>query len=113
MASLPIIEKTYSLYAQLADISYHAEKRWRYTLAAQAERNLLAMLQELVMAAQAPKPLKAGHLLRVSGQSEALRFALRLMLERGVVNETKIFQAQSQLTEIGRMLGGWLKSLGA
>jgi len=36
---------------------------------------------------------------------------LRLFLEMKIANETKIFQAQSKLTEIGRMLGGWLKSL--
>jgi len=36
---------------------------------------------------------------------------LRLCLELKLANETKIFQAQSALEEIGRMLGGWLKSV--
>ena len=36
---------------------------------------------------------------------------LRLLLEFRIANETKIFQTQGVLAEIGRMLGGWLKSV--
>ncbi|MDA1292189.1 MAG: hypothetical protein O3A81_00215 [bacterium] len=36
---------------------------------------------------------------------------LRLFLELKLVNETKVFQAQSVTEEIGRQIGGWLKSV--
>lgn len=39
------------------------------------------------------------------------RAKLRLLLELDIINETKLFQAQAQTKEIGRMLGGWRKSL--
>lgn len=63
------------------------------------------------MAKNAPKPLKSGYLLRASGHLEVSTLKYRLFLELGLANETKIFQAQSKLAEIGKMLGGWLKSL--
>lgn len=63
------------------------------------------------MAKNAPKPLKAGYLIKASSQLEISTLKLRLILELALVNETKIFQAQTILAEIGRMLGGWLKSV--
>lgn len=63
------------------------------------------------MAKNAPKPLKSSYLIKASSYLEISIFKLRLFLELGITNETKIFQAQSKLAEIGRMLGGWLKSL--
>lgn len=113
MESLPILERTYALYAIAADITAHTEKRWRYTLAQRAETAVLDLLADITMARHAPKPHKAPYLLRANGRLEMIRFSLRLMLEQGAANETKLFQAQSHAAEIGRMLGGWLKSLGA
>lgn len=42
---------------------------------------------------------------------EVSRLKLRLFLELKLANETKILQTQAKLEEIGRMLGGWLKSV--
>ena len=50
-------------------------------------------------------------LLKASSQLEISRLKLRLMLELKLVNETKLFQAQAKLQEIGRMLGGWYGQL--
>lgn len=63
------------------------------------------------MAKNAPKQLKAAYLIRAGSHLEISTFKLRLILEHKIANETKIFQAQATLAEIGRMLGGWLKSL--
>ena len=68
-------------------------------------------MESLVMAKNAPKTLKAGYLIRASSKLEVSTLKLRLVLELGWTNETKIFQLQSKLAEIGRMLGGWLKSV--
>ena len=63
------------------------------------------------MAKNAPRPLKAPYLIKALAQQEVATLKLRLYLELKLVNETKIFQAQSVLKDIGRMGGGWLKSL--
>lgn len=69
------------------------------------------MLENFIMAKNAPKTIKATYLIRAGAQQEIAIFKLRLILELKLANETKIFQAQAKLAEMGRMLGGWLKSL--
>jgi len=111
MDTLPIINRVYDLYKAVADIVAHAEKRWRYCLGASLEKSVLDCLGELIMAKNAPKPMKAAYLIRAGAHQETAVLKLRLFLELNIANETKIFQAQSAAAEIGRMLGGWLKSV--
>lgn len=75
------------------------------------ENSILSLLQELIMAKNAPKPLKSPYLIRAGSHLEISILKLRLFLEMEIANETKIFQTQSKLAEIGRMLGGWMRSL--
>lgn len=111
MDTLPIINRVYDLYKAAVDITHHLEKRWRYSLGVSIEESILECLSQLVMAKNAPKPLKAPYLLKASSYLEITRLKLRLCLELGLANETKLFQAQSTVAEAGRMLGGWLRSL--
>jgi hypothetical protein len=110
-SSLPIINKTYEAYKLIVVLNSKLEKRWRFTLGLNLENSLLECMEILVMAKSAPKTLKAGYLLKAVAKLEVCVLKLRLLLELELVNETKIFQLQSKLEEIGRMLGGWLKSV--
>lgn len=92
-------------------MNQHLEKRWRYSLGQSLEESLVFLLQELILAKNAPKPLKSAYLLRAESHLEIATLKLRLCLELSLANGTKIFQTQAKLAEIGRMLGGWLKSL--
>jgi len=110
MESLPIINKTYDAYKTIIDLNNKLEKRWRYSLGLSLENSVLECMEILVMAKGAPKPLKAGYLLKAVAKLEVCTLKLRLLLELKLVNETKIFQLQANIAEIGRMLGGWLKA---
>jgi len=85
-------------------------KRWRLTLGKSIEESILKLLEQLVMAKNAPKTMKTAYLLKASGTLEVLTLKLRLLLELKLVNETRVFQLQADAKEIGRMLGGWLKA---
>jgi hypothetical protein len=111
MDSLPIINKTYDAYKAIIDLNNKLEKRRRYTLGLSLENSILDCMEILVMAKKAPKNLKAAYLIKASSKLEVSTLKLRLLLELALVNETKIFQLQTKLDEIGRMLGGWLKSV--
>lgn len=64
------------------------------------------------MAKHAPKSLKASYLLKSMGQLEIVRLKLRLILEfKAVKNQTNVFKIQQHNEEIGKMLGGWIRSL--
>ena len=55
--------------------------------------------------------MKGPYLIKANTNLEITRLKLRLFLELKLANETQVFQLQAKLEEIGRMLGGWLKSL--
>lgn len=92
------------------DIINHTERRWRYSLGFSLENSILECLSHLIMTKNAPKTLKAAYLIKASSMLEIAVLKLRLVLELKIANETKIFQTQGMLGEIGRMLGGWLKA---
>ncbi len=86
-------------------------KRWLHSLGMGLENTILELLSQLIMAKNAPKTLKCSYLLKASSLLEISRLKLRLFLEFHLVNETKIFQIQALLEEVGKMLGGWIKAL--
>ena len=109
---IPIIQKTYEVYKGVVDINNHLDKRWRYSLGHSLEESVLSLIDSLIMAKYAPKPLKTSHLLKSMSHLEISRLKLRLFLELKVLkNETNIFKIQQHNEEIGKMLGGWIRSL--
>lgn len=110
MDSLPIINKSYDLYKSIIDTNNGLSRRWRYGLGLSLETSILDCLENLIMAKNAPKSFKAGYLIKAMAKLEITILKVRLLLELKLANETKIFQMQASLSEIGRMLGGWLKA---
>jgi hypothetical protein len=111
MESLPIINTAYEIYKAIVSLNDGLAKRWIYSLGLSLENSVLDCMENLIMAKNAPRPLKAGYLIQASGKLETATLKLRLFLELKLTNETKIFQLQAKLEEAGRMLGGWLKSV--
>ena len=109
---ISIIEKTYEVYKGVVDINNHLEKRWRYSLGHSLEESVLSLLDSLIMAKHAPKTFKTSYLLKSMSHLEISCLKLRLILEFKVVkNQTNVFKMQLHNEEIGKMLGGWIRSL--
>ena len=72
MSSLPIINKSYELYKQFTGVNDHMTKRWRLTLGKSIEESILVLLEQLVMAKNAPKTMKTAYLFKSSGILEVL-----------------------------------------
>lgn len=109
--SLPVINLVYKLYKQVVDLNTKLPKAQRYSLGQSLENSTLDLMESLITAKNAPKPMKASYLIKALTIQEVATIKLRLYLELKLANETKIFQAQSDLRDIGRMSGGWYKSL--
>jgi hypothetical protein len=105
---LAIIARSYELYKLLLDLNDHAEKRWRYSLCMTTEKNTLDMIGNLFMAQHAPKKSTAPFLLKAVAQHEILSFHVRIYMERGVANQTQLYQLHGLVRDVGRQLGGWL-----
>lgn len=111
MESLPIINLSYETYKEIFNLVSCFPKIHRYSLGESVEQSILELLNQLIMAKNAPKPLKTSYLIQGLSALEITTLKMRLILELKLANETKIFQIQAKLQEIGRMLGGWKKSL--
>ena len=110
MGSLPIINSIYDAYKSIVELNAKLEKRWRYGIGLSLENTTLSCMEHLIMAKNAPKTLKAAYLIKAGAELEITTLKLRLYLEFRLANETRIFQLQARLAEVGRMLGGWLKA---
>lgn len=100
----------YALYKAIIDLNNQLQKRWRYSLGLSIENSTLECMEHLIMAKNAPKAFKASYLIKAGAKLESTTLKIRLLLEMNLANETKIFQMQAKIAEIGRMLGGWLKA---
>ncbi|MFZ1802006.1 MAG: four helix bundle protein [Candidatus Saccharimonas aalborgensis] len=111
MNELPAILRTQELYLALMPVTEKLAGLERQTLGRRAEDAVLTVLELLIMAKHAPKAHKAVYLLKASAQLELLQFHLRIVLEKKLANATTTHQLQAKVSEIGRMTGGWLKSV--
>lgn len=103
--------RTQELYLALVPVTEKLASLQRQTLGRRAEDAVLTVLELLIMAKHAPKAHKAVYLLKASAQLELLQFHLRIVLEKKLANATTTHQLQAKVSEIGRMTGGWLKSV--
>jgi len=63
------------------------------------------------MAKHAPKAHKGAYLIKATARTEVIQFVLRILLTQKLANETTLHQLQARTVEIGRILGGWRKSV--
>lgn len=83
----------------------------KFTLGDRIQNHLSDMLEMLIEAYYLPATEKRAVLIRVNLRLEILRHFYRLAYERGHYNSLRYKDFAQRLDEIGRMVGGWLKSL--
>lgn len=107
---IPIIQKTYDLYRALHELEKTIPKSERFTVWQRSQTVCLDILQGLIsIGYQAPEK-RADGLLRIAPSVDMLRVFLRLSFDVKAINHKKYIALQEGLDEIGRMLGGWIKS---
>lgn len=108
---IPIIFKTYELYKALQILQKNIPKAERYTLWQKIEIRTIETLEILLLAGYRPPSERLSELIRASANVDLLRILLRLSYETKIITNKNYLDLQKSLDEIGRMLGGWIKSL--
>ncbi|MFA5954234.1 MAG: diversity-generating retroelement protein Avd [Patescibacteria group bacterium] len=110
---IPIVQKLYDLYKTFYGFAVLFPKKDKYTLGAKCEQYIINTL-ELILAASAVTPAeKLGLLRQANVKFDTLKVFLRLSREIGAIDAKKYLVLQREIQEIGRMLGGWQRSLSA
>ncbi len=105
---LQILQKTYDmiLYAYPALAQY--PKAERHTLVADIKLTMGNMVRLITRANKEQR--KTEHLRQLDAELELLRTLVRLSMDLQYLPMRKYEQWSRYLTEIGKMLGGWIKS---
>jgi len=104
----PVVEKHYKLILWILPKIANFPKDQRFLLADRIERTLLDILEMLIEAVYSKR--KREILIKVNLKLDVLRFMMRIAKDMRYVSiKGYDFFCQSVL-EIGRMVGGWLKT---
>ena len=108
---IPIIHKAYELYLALHELERTIPKMDRFTVWQRCENALLKILEGLIHVSYNPPDSRLQKLTQVSADVDMLRVFLRLSFDIKTITNKKYITLQEHLDEIGRMLGGWMKSM--
>ncbi len=86
-------------------------KKSRYTLGHKIDDLFLEVIENIIKAGYATKIEKEIFLKRASVNLDVLKFFLQLCWEIKVLENKPYINLSEKLNEIGKMLGGWLKSV--
>lgn len=108
---IPIFKKVYDLYKVFYEFRNLVPKQDRYTIWQKCDSLILDILEGIFSASKKPQLLKIPILEITSNKLNFLRVFIRLMKETKVIDEKKYIAIESIIDEIGRMLGGWIRSI--
>lgn len=107
---VPIFKKAYDLYKLFYQYRTLVPKQDRYALWQTSEKILLEILEGLLTASHLHKQEKLPILEKVSLKLNMLRIFIRLTKEIKAIDIKKYVTLEEAVDEIGRMLGGWIRS---
>lgn len=108
---IPIFKKTYDLYKTFYCYRDSVNKHDRYTVWQRSENVILDILEGILLASQTYKADKLFALEKTSVKVNFLRVFFRLMKEVKTIDNRKYAALEESVDEIGRMLGGWIRSM--
>lgn len=106
----PIFKKSYDLYKTFYGYRADVPKQDRYTIWQKCETLMLEILEAILLAGQTSKAAKVPILEGASTKLNFLRVFIRLMCDVKAIDNKRYLTLESGVDEIGRMLGGWIKS---
>ncbi len=108
---IPIFKKTYDLYKTFYSYRTLIPKQDRYTICERCDTLILEILENILAASKLQKTEKLPALEAASMKLNFLRVFIRLMKETKAIDGKKYIALETMIDEIGRMLGGWIRSV--
>ena len=108
---IPIIQKVYDFYRELYLVIEKMPKKDKYTLGGKLSKTCLDLMELLIFAGYSNREDKITFLNKASIKLELLKILIRLGEEIKAISTKKYLLLEEKLQEIGRMLGGWMRSL--
>ena len=108
---VPLFQKTYDFYKLFYLYLDNFPKKSRETLTGKIESTILGLLEDITKADFAKQTAKLNYLIGASAKLDFLKVLIRLTFDLKLIDQKKYIFLEDNLQEMGRMLGGWIKSL--
>jgi len=106
----PIFTKTYGLYKNFYSNLSSFPRKDRYTLGQKCETVLLNLLEAIILASNLSKQEKLPVLRQASIKVDLLRVFFKLGKDLKIIDNKKYIEFENSINEIGKMVGGWIKT---
>ena len=107
--SISIIQKFLTVYKIWDEFRNNFHKKSRHTLGAKIDSLFLDTVELFFIASYLSKPEKIIYLRKASGKLDLLKFFLQIAWEVKSLDNKKYIILSEHLSEIGQMLGGWMR----
>ncbi len=107
----PILKKTVDLYKEFYGYLKLFPKKDQYLLGKRCEDSILEFMELILLATSLRQEEKRQALVSANSKFDQLKVLLRVARELKMIDNKKYLSLQEKIQEIGRMLGGWLRSL--
>lgn len=103
----PLLQKSYGLYKQVADIAKNEEN----TLRKSSEITVLEVLELIVIATRQGKTDKFNTLKQIMRKLDTLKVFADMAKDVKQISESKYGEINEALENVSKMVGGWLKAV--
>lgn len=111
LQNIPIYVRTCELYKVFYGYLSSFPRKDRYTWGQKCEAVILEILEAVVLASSLPKQEKLPILKKASLKVDLLRSLFTLGKDLKIIENKKYMVLEKLLSEIGRMFGGWIKTM--
>jgi hypothetical protein len=108
---IPIFHKVYDLYKLLHDYHNCVPKSQRYTLWQKCENTTLMLLEALIETSHQQGDDRLRSLYNISNKLDLLKVLIRLAKETRTIVIKEYLAIQEIIQEVGKMIGGWMRSV--
>lgn len=108
---IPIVKNLYELYKIFYNYSSLFPKKDRYLLGSKTEKYLIEVLELLIEASNTYDQEKKLLIKKANVKFDTLKIFIRLLKDLKIIDDKKYLELQKRIQEIGKMLGGWYKSI--
>jgi 23S rRNA-intervening sequence protein len=108
---IPIFHKVYELYKLLYSYHCRVPKSQRYTLWQKCENTTLILLEALIETSHQNGEDRLQSLYQISNKLDLLKVLIRLAKETRTIDTKQYLVIQEIIQEVGKMIGGWIKSV--
>lgn len=110
-SEIPIVRKMLDLYKLFYGYLALFPKKDKYALGSKCEMYIISTLELALAASSSSREEKLIFVKQASTKFDSLKVFLRLANELRILDNKKYLELQKHIQEIGRMLGGWQKTL--